>query len=104
MGIGFSKQETKALAAGALLLLSFSLGGCVTSATGPSSLMDARAETPARPKNGAFMPVEDLPQKRENPAMTADDVSKVRKELIDARDRQAAKSKGNADSTRANKP
>jgi hypothetical protein len=104
MGIAVSRQETTVLAAGALLLLSLSVGGCVTSATGSSSLMDARAETPTRPKAGAFMPVEDLPQKRDNPAMTPDDVSKVRKELIDARDRQAAKSKGNADSTKANKP
>jgi hypothetical protein len=104
MGLAASKQETTVLAAGALLLLSLSLGGCVTSPTGPSSLMDARAETPARPKAGAFMAVEDLPQKRENPAMTPDEVSKVRKELIDARDRQVLKSKGNADSTKASKP
>jgi hypothetical protein len=66
--------------------------------------MDARAETPARPKTGAFMPVEDLPQKRENPAMTPDEASKVRKELIDLRDRQALKSKGSADATKADKP
>jgi hypothetical protein len=104
MWIACSNRQTTVFAAGALLLLSLSLGGCVTSATGSSSLMDARAETPARPKTGAFMPVEDLPQKRDNPAMTADEVSKVRKELIDARDRQAAKSKGNLDSTAANKP
>jgi hypothetical protein len=54
--------------------------------------MDARAETPARPETGAFMPVEDLPT-RENPAMTPDEASIVRKELIGARDRQALKSK-----------
>jgi hypothetical protein len=101
MGIGFSNQGTAAFAAGILLLLSLSLGGCVTSGTGPSP-MDARAEAP-RPKNGAFMPVEDLPQNRD-PAMTADEVSKVRKELIDARNRQALKGKANMDPTTANRP
>jgi hypothetical protein len=35
------------------------------------------------------MPVEDLP-KRENPAVTSEEASKVRKELIGARDRQGA--------------
>jgi hypothetical protein len=101
MRIGFSNQGTTAFAAGILLLLSLSLGGCVTSATGPSP-MDAHAEAP-RPKNGAFMPVEDLPQNR-NPGMTPDEVLKVRKELIDARDRQALKAKGNLDPTTANRP
>jgi hypothetical protein len=36
------------------------------------------------------MPLEDLPPTREKPAMTVDEQSKLKKQLIDARDRQAA--------------
>jgi hypothetical protein len=38
--------------------------------------------------------VEDLPPKREKPAMTADERLKLQKELTAARDRQAPKAKG----------
>ena len=48
----------------ALLLYCLSLGGCATS-TG-SSLMGARAESPARPKTSGYPAVQDLPPKREN--------------------------------------
>jgi hypothetical protein len=81
--------KVTALAAAALLMSSLSLAGCATSNAG-SSLMDARAEAPA-PKTSAYLPVEDLPPKREKPAMTADEQSKLKKELIAARDRQAAR-------------
>ena len=76
-----------ALAAAALLMSSLSLAGCATSNAG-SSLMDARAEAPA-PKTSVYLPVQDLPPKREQPAMTADEQSKLKKELTAARDRQA---------------
>jgi hypothetical protein len=58
--------------------------------------MDARAEAPAPPS--VYLPVEDLPPKREKPAMTVDERSKLEKELIAARDRQApdGKAKGSA--------
>ena len=79
----------KALAAGALLLLNLSLGGCATSTAG-SSLMDSRAEVPVPPKTGVYLPVEDLPPQREKPAMTPDERLKLKQELIAARDRQAA--------------
>jgi len=55
--------------------------------------MDARAEAPAPPKASAYLPVEDLPPKREMPAMTPDERSKLQKELIAARDRQSAAAK-----------
>jgi hypothetical protein len=85
--------EATALVATALLLSSLSLGGCTT-----SSPMDARAEAPAPPKTSVYLPVEDLPPKREKPAMTVDERSKLEKELIAARDRQApdGKAKGGA--------
>jgi hypothetical protein len=81
-----------ALTAAALLLYSLSLGGCATSTTG-SSLMDAHAEEPVRPKTSGYLPVEDLPPRDEKPAMTAEERLKLQKELIAARDRQASRAK-----------
>jgi hypothetical protein len=75
--------------AAATLLLSLSLGGC-------SSLMDARAEVPAPPQARAYLPVEVLPPAREKAAMTPDERSKLQKDLIAARDRQAAAGKAKA--------
>jgi len=82
MGVAYVSNERKitALAVGALMLLSLSLGGCAT------SLMDARAEAPAP---HAYPLVGDLPPKREQPAMTPDERLKLQKELSAARDRQA---------------
>ena len=90
MGMAYGYRRITAAAAAALLALSLALGGCATSSAG-SSLMDARAESPAPPKASAYMPVEDLPPKREMPAMTPDERLKIQKELIAARDRQAVK-------------
>jgi hypothetical protein len=52
--------------------------------------MDAHAEAPT--STIQYMPVEDLP-KHEKPAMTADEQAKLKKQLIDMRDRQAAAAK-----------
>jgi predicted small secreted protein len=93
MGIAYSNERRTRLAARALLLLSFSLGGCATSTTG-SSLMDARAEVAAPPKTGAYLPVEDMPPDRQTPTLTTDETSKLKKELIAARDRQTVAVKG----------
>jgi hypothetical protein len=93
MAIAYSKDQITRLAAGALLLLSLSLGGCATSTTG-SSLMDARAEMATSPKTSAYLPVEDLPPDRQTPTMTTDETSKLKKELLAARDRQTAAVKG----------
>ena len=93
--------KVTALIAAALLLSSLSLGGCMTSTAG-SSLMDARAEAP--PKTSVYLPVEDLPPKREKPAMTADERSKLQKELIAARDRQASDGKARGGAARRPQP
>jgi hypothetical protein len=95
MGVAYVSIERKitALAAGALVLSSLSLGGCATSTAG-SSLMDARAE--AAPHTSAYPLVGDLPPKREKPAMTTDERLKLQKELIAARDRQAPAGKARA--------
>jgi hypothetical protein len=92
MSIAYAYKQTKSLAAGMLLLSGFLLGGCAAS----SSLMDARAEAPAPPKANAYLPVEDLPSQRERPAMTPDERSKLKQELIAARDRQTAAAKAPA--------
>jgi hypothetical protein len=92
MAISYVDEQITALAAGALLLLSLSLGGCATSTAG-SSPMDARAETPAPPTARVYLAVEDLPPDREKPAMTADEMSKLKKDLGAARDRQTSQVK-----------
>ena len=89
----------------ALLLSGLSLGGCATSSVG-SPLMDSRAQATAPPKTSAYLPVEDLPPKREKPAMTPDERSKLQKELIAARDRQTSdvKARGGAAPPKTIKP
>ena len=98
MSTAYVNGQIRALAAGALLLLTLSLGGCATSTAG-SSLMDARAEAPAPRETGGYLPVEDLPPPRE--IMTVDERLKLEKELTAARDRQAAalKARGGAPQT-----
>ena len=91
MGIAYFYWQITALVALTPLLLSLSLGGCATSTDG-SSPMDARAEVQA-PKSTAYMPVEDVPPRPEKPAMTADEQSRLKKDLIAARDRQAPNGK-----------
>jgi hypothetical protein len=102
MGIAYVSNERKisAFAAAALLLSSLSLGGCATSTAG-SSLMDARAQTPAPPKAAGYPAVEDVPPPPEKPAMTADEQSKLKKDLSAARDRQAPDGKAKAGAARA---
>jgi hypothetical protein len=99
MGIAYVDKPKTALAAGALLLLSLSLGGCATS-TGGSTPMDAQAEVPGPPKSTAYLPVEDVPPRPEKPAMTADEQSKLKKDLTVARDRQASDVKARGGTTR----
>jgi hypothetical protein len=55
--------------------------------------LDTRAEEPGRPKTTGYPAVEDVPPRPEKPAMTADELSKLKKELTAARDRQTAADK-----------
>jgi hypothetical protein len=96
MSIAYLSERTTALALAAPLLLSLSLGGCVT-ASGGSSLMDAHAEAPAPAKPSPYLPVEDLPPPRDQSAMSRDEQVKLKKELLAARDRQAAAAKSQGD-------
>jgi hypothetical protein len=94
MAVAYVSNERKiaALAAGLLLSSSLSLGGCASSTAG-SPLMDARAEASVVPKTSVYPPLEDPATKREKAAMTPAERLKLQKELIAARDRQAAAGK-----------
>jgi hypothetical protein len=87
MGLSYSNAS---LTAGAVLLLSLSLGSCASS---DSPLMDSRAEATTPEKK--YLLLEDLPPTREKPAMTVDEQSKLKKQLIDARQAAAVKARGN---------
>jgi hypothetical protein len=97
MGVAYILKRITAFAVGVPLLLSLSLGGCVTADSG-SSLMDAHAEAPmpSSSRTSGYLPVEDLPPARDQAAMTLTEQTKLKKELLAARDRQAvaAKSQG----------
>jgi hypothetical protein len=105
MGIAYRFNRTTSLALGMSLLLSLSLGGCVT-ADGGSSLMDAHAEALAPAKTNRYLPVEDLPPARDQAAMSRDEQVKLKKELLAARDRQAvaAKAQGEIPAAQYAKP
>jgi hypothetical protein len=107
MAVAYVSNERKitALAAGVLLLSSLSLGGCASSTAG-SALMDARAEASEAVKTSAYPPLEGPETKREKAAMTPAERLKLQKELIAARDRQAAagKARGEAVPIKPTKP
>jgi hypothetical protein len=93
--MGNMNVNLRVTALAAPLLFSLSLGGCATSIAG-SSLMDARAEALAPSKTSVYPAVEDLPPRRDVPAMTPEERLKLQKELIAARDRQAPAGKARA--------
>jgi hypothetical protein len=73
-----------------------SVGGCATSTGG--SPMDARAEAPAPPTTSAYPSLGNMELEREDHAtMTPDERSKLKQELIAARDHQAAVAKAQGD-------
>jgi hypothetical protein len=61
----------------------------------------SRAEETARQKTTGYPAVEDVPPRPEIPAMTADEQSKLKKELSTARDRQVPKGKAGTGTTPA---
>jgi hypothetical protein len=85
-----------AVAPALLLLISVGLEGCVTSNAG-SSPMDSRAEAPKAAPSRVYMPVEAMPSDQRMPALTADEQSKLKKDLTVVRDGQAAKAKAQHD-------
>ena len=84
-------ERSKALSAAAALLSILSLAACVT-----SSPTDALAEMPDHPKTTGYLTVQDVPSRPDKPAMTADEQSKLKKELSALRDRQVPAAKSHA--------
>ena len=64
----------------------------------------SQAEEPGRPKATGYLDVQDLPPKPEKPAMTADELSKLKKDLSATRDRQAPKGKSGVGAGQPIKP
>jgi hypothetical protein len=75
----------RALAASAILLTVVSLVS-----------LSSRAEEPGRPKATGYPDVEDVPPRPEKPAMTVDELAKLKKDLSATRDRQAPDAKAKA--------
>ena len=81
------------LLAASAILLSVALGP-----------LGARAEQPGRPKTTGYPAVGDVPPRPEKPAMTADELSKLKKDLSATHDRQAPKGKSGAGAGQPIKP
>ena len=64
------------------------------------SIVTARAEGPVVPKRSAYPDLQDKPSRTNKPGMTTDEKEKLKKKLINARD----KAKGSASPARAKKP
>ncbi len=87
-----SVNRTKTvLAAGALLLSALALGGCSISIA-DLPLVGTPADAPGHGKEAAesYLPVEELPQGRDEATMAPADRAKIKAELLAARDRQAS--------------
>jgi hypothetical protein len=83
--------------AAALLLSALALGGCSTSIA-DLPIVGTPADAPARPKEAnGFLPVNDLPQDRDQAAISPDERARLLKELAAARDRQAEVAAQNPD-------
>jgi hypothetical protein len=89
-GLMSDSGNRKAWTLAALVIAGLALGGCATSIA-DIPLVGVPADAPARPKEvGAYPAVHDLPAAREQEAMDPTQQAKIEKELVAARDRQAA--------------
>jgi hypothetical protein len=78
------------LAAGTLLASALAVGGCA-STIADMPAVGLPSDAPARAKEaGSYLPVHDLPPQRDEAAMKPAEQDKIEKELIAARDHQAA--------------
>jgi hypothetical protein len=73
---------------GALLAMALAVSGCSTQVA-DMPVLGVPSDAPPRPKEaGAYLPVHDLPQARDEAPPTLADQKRITKELIDARDKQ----------------
>jgi hypothetical protein len=63
----------------------------------------SQAEETARPKTTGYPAVGDVPPRPDKPAMTADEQSKLKKELSTARDRQEGRQEGRQETKQTSK-
>src|SRR5436305_10107761 len=88
-GLKLERANGRAWTVSWLLMLTLSAAGCATSIA-DMPLVGVPADAPARPKEpGAYPAVHDIPAAREQPALDPTEQSKISKELVQARDRQA---------------
>jgi hypothetical protein len=94
LGLMLDRVNRRAWSVAALVMLALSMGGCATSIA-DAPLVGLPADAPARPKEpGTYPAVHDLPADRAQSAMDPTEQTKVEKELIAARDRQATVAAG----------
>jgi hypothetical protein len=80
------RRQNGAVAGAALLLLALALGGCSISI---GDLPLGSTSSDGRTKDGAYLPVNELPPNRDEAAMDPAERARIQKELIAARERQA---------------
>src|ERR1700753_1154691 len=85
-----ANRNRKALVWGALLMTALALGGCATSIA-EMPLGGTPSDVSARSRDvNPYLPVEDLPPKRDEAVIAPDQQAKIKAELAAARDRQAS--------------
>src|ERR1700753_471530 len=83
-------RTSKVLVGAALLMTALALGGCATSIA-EMPLVGTPSDVSARSKDtNPYLPVEDLPPKRDEAVIAPDQQAKIKAELAAARDRQAS--------------
>jgi hypothetical protein len=82
-------RAMRLMVTGALLATALAVSGCSTQVA-DMPLVGVPSDAPPRPKEaGAYLPVHDMPQSRDEAAMNLDEQKRIAAELIAARDRQA---------------
>jgi hypothetical protein len=88
----YRKARGLVLVAGALVSTALVLSGCSSTIADMPSL-STPSDAPSAPREaGPYLPVNDLPPEREAAAISPEERAKIEKELLAARDRQAAAS------------
>jgi hypothetical protein len=83
------ERAIRLLLTGALLAAALVCSGCSTQLA-DMPLVGVPSDAPPRPKEaGAYLPVHDLPQNRDEAAMSLAEQKRISADLIAARDRQA---------------
>jgi hypothetical protein len=82
-------RTTGGIAVGTLFLLALALAGCSTS-IGELPISGTPADAPPAKETSGYLPVNDRPPDREEAVMDQAERARIQRELIAARERQAA--------------